>query len=259
MFLIGCSNPTSYHEVLDLNNLTTDRFLDMLREIDVEFEELPRIEIEDSWMTVVPHQILINGEHINIYEYFTHEEMLTHASFVDGHGSGISNSVSGVNVQVSFNGNPYWFKGGNIIVFFVESFNELDRYVLNSLMYIFHCPFAGFIEEHGCTRHNEIGSFSFAEVISDSEAEWWLENNSDFYNVDESIINNAREAISLALNEVQVEYNNIIVYYDIHTSMWKVVFLPNAINADPDYFVLGGSQTVFLSNDGITKLIIFGE
>lgn len=63
-------------------------------------------------------------------------------------------------------------------------------------------------------------------------------------------IKNKVEAIKRAKKEVTGKYNEIYVYFDSETSAWKISFY---------HTELGNDQTIYLSKDGITKLIVCGE
>jgi len=99
-----------------------------------------------------------------------------------------------------------------------------------------------------------LDNFSF---ISDSKNYESVEHNTggvkkkDFNNVDIVKINNKNEAIERAQKEVTVSYNQTSVAYDDNALMWRVLF--------STFDMLGGCQTVYLSNEGITKLIVYGE
>jgi hypothetical protein len=70
-----------------------------------------------------------------------------------------------------------------------------------------------------------------------------------FNNVEEVKINDKEQAIERAKREVTVYYNQISVAYD--KDMWQIEFSTKDI--------LGGNQIVYLSENGITKLIAYGE
>ena len=54
-----------------------------------------------------------------------------------------------------------------------------------------------------------------------------------------------------AKKECTVKYYIIQTYFDSSTDMWKVVF--------NDENILGGDQTVYMTKNGITTLIVYGE
>ena len=97
-------------------------------------------------------------------------------------------------------------------------------------------------------NNTDVGEFSYQEILNNLDSN---NQHNHFRNIYETRITNTEEAFRLALNEVLVFYNQVKIYYDEDTSMWKFVFWSTEH--------IGGCQTVFLSANGITKLIIFGE
>lgn len=62
---------------------------------------------------------------------------------------------------------------------------------------------------------------------------------------------NINEASDRASAEVTVEYNYVDVKYDPIAGVWQVLFAQRT--------VAGGGQTVYLDNNGVTLLIVYGE
>lgn len=97
----------------------------------------------------------------------------------------------------------------------------------------------------------EISTFSYEEDLG-----IYKENDpgvkyDGFNNTSEIEINNSEEAIERAKNECTVEYDTVKVYYDDLSGMWKVLFYNKEM--------LGGDQSVYLDNSGVTCLIVYGE
>lgn len=72
-----------------------------------------------------------------------------------------------------------------------------------------------------------------------------------FQNTSESEVSIRQQAIDRAKNECTITYDTIDVFYDSTTDMWKVVFSTEG--------TLGGCQSVYLNNEGLTCLIVYGE
>ena len=74
--------------------------------------------------------------------------------------------------------------------------------------------------------------------------------NSGFVNTSEVEIN-FENVVEQAKKECTVKYYTTQAYFDSSTGMWKVVF--------NDENILGGDQTVYMNEKGITTLIVYGE
>ena len=87
----------------------------------------------------------------------------------------------------------------------------------------------------------------YAKGLGDNEGV----RHKDFVNTDAVELNRVRDVIARASLECTVEYDTERVYYDHNLRMWKVNF--------SKYAQLGGDQDVYLDENGITKLVIYGE
>ncbi len=76
-------------------------------------------------------------------------------------------------------------------------------------------------------------------------------NTSDFSNKNASSIEDQHSAIRRAVLECTIQYNEVNVYYDSHTGMWMVLFSTTDVD--------GGCQSVYMDQNGITHLIVYGE
>ena len=54
-----------------------------------------------------------------------------------------------------------------------------------------------------------------------------------------------------AKKECTIKYYTTQTYFDSSAGMWKVVF--------NDENILGGDQTVYMTKNGVTTLIVYGE
>lgn len=96
-----------------------------------------------------------------------------------------------------------------------------------------------------------VPSFSYEEIN-----QIYKENDpgvkcDSFYNTSEAEVTTRQQVIDRAKNECTIEYDTIDVFYDNVADIWKVVFSTAG--------TLGGCQTVYLDNKGLTCLIIYGE
>lgn len=71
-----------------------------------------------------------------------------------------------------------------------------------------------------------------------------------FVNTEPSPVTNSTEAVERAKNECRVEYTRTTVFRDSIEDMWMVNFGTD---------VPGGNQSVYMTSDGITTLIVYGE
>lgn len=78
-----------------------------------------------------------------------------------------------------------------------------------------------------------------------------------FVNVTKQKVETKEQAIALAKNEVTIEYNHILFAFDEQSRVWFVDFSMESV--DPDYVTVGGDQAVYLDENGITLLIVYGE
>ncbi len=102
-----------------------------------------------------------------------------------------------------------------------------------------------------CTSNVSVSEFSFSEDSSCwSDDEVGIKEDS-FNNITETIVNSVEDVLNLAKNELTVAYDCISVAYDKETDLWRVDFWTES--------QLGGSQTVYIDSNGITKLCIWDE
>ena len=72
-----------------------------------------------------------------------------------------------------------------------------------------------------------------------------------FVNKTQTPITNSLDAIVRADAECTIEYNRTDVYYDSIENMWKVCFYTED--------TLGSCESVYMTGNGVTKLIVYGE
>ena len=99
---------------------------------------------------------------------------------------------------------------------------------------------------------SEIGTFSYAEVLETYKKGDPGVKNENFKNPEvEREDMSAIDAIVRAKFEVTVEYDTISVSQDKNANMWCVDFWMSG--------VVGGGQSVYLSDKGLTCYIVYGE
>ena len=100
-------------------------------------------------------------------------------------------------------------------------------------------------------QHINVPSFSYEEI-----KQIYKENDpgvkcDGFYNTSEAEVTTLQQVIDRAKNECTIEYDTTDVFYDNVAGIWKVVISTAG--------TLGGCQTVYLDNKGLTCLVIYGE
>lgn len=101
------------------------------------------------------------------------------------------------------------------------------------------------------TVNENVSSFSYEEAL-----QVYRENDpgikyDGFHNTAESEVKTCQQAIERAKNECTIEYDTTNVFFDSTTGVWRVDFYTEG--------TLGGCQSVYLNNEGLTCLIVYGE
>ena len=100
-----------------------------------------------------------------------------------------------------------------------------------------------------------VTSFSFEEDKGVYSEDAPGVKSSGFNNTTKKALRSSDDAIERAKNECTVEWNSTEVCYDSSEGVWKVSFF----NSFPGTISLGGDQSVYLSDDGKTLLVVYGE
>ena len=104
----------------------------------------------------------------------------------------------------------------------------------------------------GCVKSSvTVGKFSYSDVVEIYSEEVAGIRRDGFVNTEKSIVADGEQAIELAKKECTIDYNSIYVSYDDQEKIYCVEFG----NRD----MVGGCQSVYLSTEGITLLVISGE
>ncbi len=103
-----------------------------------------------------------------------------------------------------------------------------------------------------------LATFSYAE-----ESQWYQDGDAGvnpfpFQNVTASPIDDQASAVERAKNECTISYNATSEYYDSDADMWRIDFL-TLEQGEQGIAVTGDRQSVYLSGDGMTQLVVYGE
>ena len=99
-------------------------------------------------------------------------------------------------------------------------------------------------------NHLTIGNFSYEEDFNYYKDDPGL-HQSGFVNTEKADISDPEQVIELANKECTVDYDTVSIAFDATSTMYKVNF------SKKNY--VGGDQSVYINQDGITQLIIYGE
>ncbi len=98
---------------------------------------------------------------------------------------------------------------------------------------------------------NTVGSFSFSTIRETYKSGDPGVKTDGFKNISEHPVTTTPEAAERAKNECTIEYDTITAQYDADEKVWSVTFSTRG--------TLGGCQTVYLNDKGVTLLIVYGE
>ncbi|MBR4062517.1 MAG: hypothetical protein IKK01_05570 [Clostridia bacterium] len=98
---------------------------------------------------------------------------------------------------------------------------------------------------------SSIGGFAFDNVQKTYKPGDPGVKTSGFKNTSKQTVTNSAEAAERAKNECTIEYDTVTVLRDSWDYVWSVTFSTQG--------TLGGCQTVYLNDEGVTLLIVYGE
>ena len=98
---------------------------------------------------------------------------------------------------------------------------------------------------------SSIGGFAFDNVQKTYKPGDPGVKTSGFKNTSNQTVTNSAEAAERAKNECTIEYDTVTVLRDGWDYVWSVTFSTQG--------TLGGCQTVYLNDEGVTLLIVYGE
>ena len=98
---------------------------------------------------------------------------------------------------------------------------------------------------------SSIGGFAFDNVQKTYKPGDPGVKTSGFKNTSKQTVTNSAEAAERAKNECTIEYDTVTVLRDGWDYIWSVTFSTRG--------TLGGCQTVYLNDEGVTLLIVYGE
>ena len=100
------------------------------------------------------------------------------------------------------------------------------------------------------SRQIEVGSFSYADDCVYYKGDPGIKQ-SGFVNNEKIEITSAEQAIDIAEKECTVNYDTVDVAIDAETEIYRISFYKEGW--------LGGDQNIYINQDGITQMIIYGE
>ena len=95
------------------------------------------------------------------------------------------------------------------------------------------------------------GSFSYAEVTATFKIGDPGVKSEGFVNTESAPISRIWDAKTQARNECTIEYDTVTVNYDETAQVWEVTY--STANT------LGNCQSVYMDENGVTLLIVYGE
>lgn len=98
--------------------------------------------------------------------------------------------------------------------------------------------------------HLTVGNYSYEEDLALYKDAPGLKQ-SGFVNTEQAEISNLMKVIELANNECTVDYDTISIAFDASSMMYRVCF------SKMDW--LGAGQSVYINQEGITQIIVYGE
>jgi len=100
-------------------------------------------------------------------------------------------------------------------------------------------------------HQEEVPTFSFEETVKTYQKGVPGVHYSGFKNVSELVLQDVQDVIDTAQKECTISYDSVKVFHDAVLEMWMVIFYTEK--------GIGNDQTVFLNQNGITCLIVYGE
>ena len=110
------------------------------------------------------------------------------------------------------------------------------------------------------TEHPDLEKFSYSKEYAEYNDGSPGVQTSGFVNTESTEINNAEQAVELAKKECTVAYNSINVAFDAEEKIYRVNFsIGSTVVNGQTVYTLGGDQSVYIDQNGVTKLIVYGE
>ena len=95
-----------------------------------------------------------------------------------------------------------------------------------------------------------VGSFSYTEDFECYKDEAGTKMTG-FVNTQKTQLESVAQAVELAKKECTVEYDTISAAFDADLKIYRISFFMDEF--------LGGDQNVYINQDGITQMIVYGE
>ena len=114
-------------------------------------------------------------------------------------------------------------------------------------------------DETSPNEHTDIKSFSYARDYATYIGDPGVQT-SGFVNTERQKIDNAEQAVELAKKECTIAYGSIDVDFDADEKIYRVVFsIGSTVVEGHTVYTAGGCQSVYVDQNGVTKLIVYGE
>lgn len=148
-------------------------------------------------------------------------------------------------IEFSGNNTLYYFTYEHNVIYYDHYFAQIsaeDMQVIKNIAISKDIPVDAYLQQPD--------SFSYAEVTADIQAGDPGVKNDGFVNTEPALVNRLWDAKTQALNECTIDYDTVTVAYDEVAKVWEVTFAAGTP---------GGCQSVYMDQDGVTMLIVYGE
>ncbi len=104
-----------------------------------------------------------------------------------------------------------------------------------------------------------MATFSYQDDLTGYQQEQADMKTASFFNTDSQPIESQADAEKLAAGECSISYSDVSVYFDSENEMWRVDFFTAERDEQGRILFSGDYQSVYLSADGITQLVVTRE
>lgn len=106
-----------------------------------------------------------------------------------------------------------------------------------------------------CSQNNPSSEFKVEAFSYETDFDCYKDDpgvkHSGFVNTKKSELKSAEQAVEFAKNECSVDYDTINVAFDSDSKIYRVSFCKDGWG--------GGNQDIYINQEGITQLVIYGE
>lgn len=107
----------------------------------------------------------------------------------------------------------------------------------------------------GCSQNDHCSELDVVAFSYETDFAYYKDapgvKQTGFVNAKKSELNSTEQAVELAKNECTVKYDTISMAFDSDSKIYRVSFYKEGW--------AGGNQDVYINQEGITQLIIYGE